>query len=140
MALKIAQGILIAAALTACSEETVVYECMNTRSEWGNIISGINYDQGRGRTFIEIDKNASFTLVNYDSRFLISGKLEMDSDVYIKDASKSPSIYPKTINRLQINRYSGGGYFQSSRYKDGDSLPEYITESLESCHIVEKRL
>ena len=112
---------------------------MNTRIEFGSAWEDPRWENGRGRVFIEVDSASAFSIVNYDDRYLISGKLEMDRDFYVTADTEPEGKYPTTTNRLLINRFSGEGYFQSSTYKDANTLPDYFTESLESCKPIKKR-
>jgi hypothetical protein len=134
--------------LTACSDGLMVYECTNTSVEFDFDAFDPReprWEDGRGTVFIQVQPGWAWQLggalstVNYDKRYSFGGELEMDHELYIAEEFGTGNRYPETLNKLSIDRYSGEGYFQRLTYNDADTIPDTITERLESCEISEKR-
>jgi hypothetical protein len=116
------------------------YICTKNVIEEGNIDKGVSSRRGSGKVKISIDTKllGNSAYVNYDGRYFINGQLRTGDKLYISDDSGGG--YPTVTNRLMIDRITGEGFFQSSRYSNATSRPDFITERLISCTLASYQL
>tara|TARA_R110001599_G_scaffold8651_30_gene42445 strand:- start:15950 stop:16429 length:480 start_codon:yes stop_codon:yes gene_type:complete len=142
--LRLIPPMMVFVSTTACdisgAAEDIFLICYNSEREVGGPSMRPRFYDGEGEVLIVVEPSyGEQGTATYNTNTFFTGDLSLDEDIFLRKDISVDGQYPKVMQTLRINRYSGEGYYQRSTYRDADTRPNYETHQLRNCRQTGKR-